>query len=71
MISGKKILVVVPARGGSKGIKLKNIQKVGGIPLVGHAANCISQIEGIDRAIISTDNLKIKEVANEYRTKYR
>ena len=66
MIFGKKILVVVPARGGSKGIKLKNIQKVGGIPLVGHAANCINQLECIDRAIISTDNLKIKEVAKEY-----
>ena len=66
MISGKKILVVVPARGGSKGLKLKNIQKIGGIPLVGHAANCINKLEGIDRSIISTDSLKIKEVSKEY-----
>ena len=66
MISGKKILVVVPARGGSKGIKLKNIRKVGGIPLVGHAGNCINQLNGIDKSIISTDSLKIKEVAIRY-----
>ena len=66
MISGKKILIVVPARGGSKGLKLKNIQKIGGIPLVGHAANCINKLEGIDRSIISTDNLEIKKAAKEY-----
>ena len=69
MNSGKKILAVVPARGGSKGIKLKNIRKIAGIPLVGHAANCINQIKFIDRSIISTDNLKIKEVANKYNLK--
>ena len=69
MISGKKILAVVPARGGSKGIKLKNIRKIAGIPLVGHAANCINQIKFIDRSITSTDNLKIKEVANQYNLK--
>ena len=66
MILGKKILVVVPARGGSKGIKLKNIQEVGGIPLVGHAANCINELQEIDRSIISTDNIRIKEVAKKY-----
>ena len=69
MISGKKILVVVPARGGSKGIKLKNIRKIAGIPLIGHAANCINQIKFIDRSIISTDNLKIQEIANQYNLK--
>ena len=45
MIKNKKILVVVPARGGSKGIKLKNIREIAGIPLIGHAANCISNIK--------------------------
>ena len=69
MISGKKILVVIPARGGSKGIKLKNIRKIGGIPLIGHAAICISQISWIDRSIISTDNINIKEIASRYNLK--
>ena len=67
MISDKKILVVVPARGGSKGIKFKNLREIAGIPLIGHAANCINQINFIDRSIISTDNLKIQEVANKYK----
>lgn len=60
MINNKKVLAVVPARGGSKGIKLKNLRKVAGLSLIEHVAKCISEVEEIDRAVLSTDNNEIK-----------
>ena len=65
MIDNKKILVVVPARGGSKGIKLKNIMLVNGVPLVALVGQIVKQLHYIDRAIVSTDHPKIAEIAKE------
>ena len=65
MINGKKILAVVPARGGSNGIKLKNLRKINKISLVSHVGNTIKKIKIIDKAILSTDNKKIAKVAIE------
>ena len=62
---GKKILAVVPARGGSKGVKLKNLRKVGGVSLVGHVGRVIAGVPEIDLAIISSDHPDIiKESLN-------
>lgn len=65
MINGKRILVVVPARGGSKGIPLKNIKPILGIPLVAMVANVVKNIPIIDRAVVSTDHPEIERVAKE------
>lgn len=58
-----KLLVVVPARGGSKGLPRKNIQLVGGVPLVGSAARlgrAALRVTGIDgRVLIDTDDPEI------------
>tara|TARA_Y100000991_G_C21964603_1_gene346186 strand:- start:396 stop:1115 length:720 start_codon:yes stop_codon:yes gene_type:complete len=66
--SGKsyKILAIIPARGGSKGIKNKNIKKVGDIPLIGHTARLLSSIKYIDKSIVSTDSKKIKKISENY-----
>jgi CMP-N,N'-diacetyllegionaminic acid synthase len=63
MLRGKRILAVVPARGGSKGIKLKNLREIAGTPLVAMAGKILQEISCIDRAVVSTDDEKIMEVA--------
>jgi CMP-N,N'-diacetyllegionaminic acid synthase len=63
MIDGKSILAVVPARGGSKGISLKNLRCIGGKPLVAMAGEVANSISEIDRRIVSTDHIEIARVA--------
>jgi len=65
MIKDQRILVVCPARGGSKGIPLKNIQPFLGVPLVARVGHLVAEIPGIDRAIVSTDSKEIARVAKE------
>ncbi|MCK4507910.1 MAG: acylneuraminate cytidylyltransferase family protein [Desulfuromonadales bacterium] len=65
MIKGQRILVVCPARGGSKGIPLKNLQPFLGVPLVARVGHLVAEIQGIDRAIVSTDSEGIATVARE------
>ncbi len=65
MIENKKILAICPARGGSKGIPLKNLIPFLGIPLVARVGNLVSEISMIDRAIVSTDHPEIAEVARQ------
>jgi len=60
MILNKSFLVIIPARGGSKGIKLKNIQKV--TPkktLLDLAYSFAKKCTFVDKIIISTDHKKI------------
>ncbi len=63
MYQGRRILAVVPARGGSKGVKLKNLRPVGGVPLVALAGKVAEQCDFIDRAVVSTDHDEIARVA--------
>jgi CMP-N-acetylneuraminic acid synthetase len=63
MIAGKRILAVVPARGGSKGIRLKNLRPVLGVPMVARVGHIVGRLEIIDRAVVSTDHEEIARVA--------
>ena len=63
MLSGRRVLVVVPARGGSKGIPLKNLREVGGVPLVARVGHLVRELDFVDRAIVSTDHAEIARVA--------
>src|SRR5262245_17130652 len=63
MIGSKRILAVVPARGGSKGVPLKNLHPLSGIPLVAHVGRVVREIPAIDRAIVSTDHPDIAREA--------
>ncbi len=65
MIKDKRILVVVPARGGSKGIKLKNLRVLAGLPLVARVGHLVRELPFVDRAVVSTDHAEIARVAAE------
>ena len=66
MYRNLKVLAIVPARGGSKGVLLKNIQPIKNIPLVGWVGLCVDDCAFIDRAVVSTDNDEIAAVAKTY-----
>ena len=51
-----RTVAIIPARGGSKGIPLKNLQKVAGISLLARAINAAKSSPSIDRVIVSTDH---------------
>jgi len=63
---GKKILAVVPARGGSKGIPKKNLKLWRGLSLVSRAAKFCRKCKFIDAAIISTDDTAIGIEGRKY-----
>ncbi len=66
MYAGKRLLAVVPARGGSKGIPLKNIQPLAGKPLIAYTAELLADLPEVDRAVVSTDHDGIAEVAEQH-----
>lgn len=61
-----KILAIIPARGGSKGIPLKNIKKLNGDPLIKYTIDIAKKSKMLDRIIVSTDNEKIAILAKKY-----
>lgn len=63
MIDGKTVLVVVPARGGSKGIPLKNLRPLLGVPLVARVGGLVQELAFVDRAVVSTDHPQIAEAS--------
>lgn len=65
MLDNKRILVVVPARGGSKGIPLKNLRRLAGRPLVSRVGDLLRELPWVDRAVISTDHQVIAEAARD------
>lgn len=65
MYAGARILAVCPARGGSKGVKFKNLRPVAGVPIVARVGHLVRELPEIDRAVVSTDHDEIAHVAEE------
>ncbi len=59
MYKGKKILAIVPARGGSKGIKNKNLIKIKGKSLIRITTEVLKKVKIIDKMILSSDHPSI------------
>jgi CMP-N-acetylneuraminic acid synthetase len=65
-IEAPGLLILVPARGGSKGLPGKNVKPLGGLPLVGWTARCIAASGVRARAVLSTDDPAIAEVGRAH-----
>ena len=63
----KNILGITLARGGSKGIKKKNILKIIGKPLIYYTIKEAKKSKKLTNYIISTDSIKIKKIAQKYK----
>lgn len=62
-----KTVALIPLRGGSKSIPLKNIKLIGGKPLCAWVLEAAKMAEGIDAVYVSTDSDQIKEVVQSLR----
>jgi CMP-N-acetylneuraminic acid synthetase len=66
LINGKKVLAIIPARGGSKILPRKNILTIAGKPLIAWSIEAANQSKYIDKTIISTDDSEIASIAKKY-----
>ena len=66
MIGEKRVLAIIPARGGSKGVPRKNIRDVAGKPLIAWTIDAAKKSRYVDRVVVSTDDPEIAEVATRY-----
>lgn len=62
----KKIIAIIPARGGSKGIPKKNIYPLNGKPLISYSIEAALSSKLIDQVFVSTDDDQIANTALEY-----
>ena len=62
-VQAEKILAIIPARGGSKGIPRKNLVELNGIPLVSHAVRMAKSSRHDIYVVVSTEDEEIFEVA--------
>ena len=60
-----RILTVIPARAGSKGVLNKNLRLLGGIPLIAHSIRMALSCDTPMRIVVSTDSEEIAEVARK------
>ena len=67
-LGNRKILAIIPARGGSKGLPGKNIKIFNGKPLIAWTIEAALKSKYINRVIVSTEDPKIKKISRDYKT---
>lgn len=63
MYKGRRILCIIPARGGSRGLPGKNIKRIAGKPMISHSIGKALRIKEIDKLIVTTDDEEIAQVS--------
>ena len=61
-----RVLAVIPARGGSRGLRGKNTRKLCGLPLVAHALRAAAMTPAVTRAVVTTDSEEIAALSREH-----
>jgi N-acylneuraminate cytidylyltransferase len=66
MINNLRVLALIPARGGSKGLPRKNILEVAGKPLIAWSIDAAKQSRYVDHIVLSSEDREIIEVAKKW-----
>lgn len=66
MLNGKRVIAIIPARGGSKRLPGKNIKLLDNKPLISWSIDAALKSKYIDRVIVSTDCNDIAKVSKEF-----
>ena len=61
-----RVLAVIPAREGSRGLPGKNTRLLCGLPLIAHAIRAAAMTPAVTRAVVTTDSWRIAQVAREH-----
>lgn len=64
-----RIIAIIPARGGSKGIPRKNIRLLGNKPLIAYVIKAALKSKYIDKVVVSTEDSEITEISKIYGAK--
>ncbi|MCL2156712.1 MAG: UDP-2,4-diacetamido-2,4,6-trideoxy-beta-L-altropyranose hydrolase [Methanobrevibacter sp.] len=67
MYKNNKILVVIPARGGSKGIPRKNIRLLANKPLIAYSIQTAYNSKYVDDVVVTTDDDEIKFISEQFK----
>jgi CMP-N-acetylneuraminic acid synthetase len=65
----KKLKVIIPARGGSKGVPRKNLRLINGIPLIAYPILAAKKCKYVSDIYVSTDDKEISDIAAQFGAK--
>lgn len=63
MHKDKRVVAIIPARGGSKGVPRKNIRLLRGAPIIAWTIDAAKQCPYIDKCLVSTDDIEIADIS--------
>ncbi|TVO35735.1 cytidylyltransferase domain-containing protein [Vibrio algivorus] len=66
MIADKKLIAIIPARGGSQRLPRKNVLPLQGKPLIGWTIEAAWQSKYVDRVLVSTDDIEIATISKQF-----
>ena len=65
-MTDSRVLAIIPARGGSKGLRRKNLCPIAGKPMVAYSIEAANHCSLVTRTMVTTDDEEIADVARDY-----